>query len=69
MTFGQMYDYTQRFNEIMSGKKSLRDIRLANLMTDLEVAFNIPMFKKERFEEENVHLMQFYRTVSEARTF
>lgn len=68
MTTGQMLNYTKRLKEIISGKKSLRDVRLANLMTDLEVAFNIPMFKKESFEIDNPFLMQLYHTVSEARS-
>jgi hypothetical protein len=67
MTTGEMLIYTNRFKEIMNGPNSLRDSRLANLMSDLEIAYHIPASRNENFEKQNPFLMQLYRTVSEAR--
>lgn len=68
MTTGEMLIYTSRFKEIMNGSKSLRNSRLANLMSDLEQAYAIPSTRNEKFEKENPFLMQLYRTISEARS-
>lgn len=69
MTFGEMQAYTNRFKEIIGSKApdDIKDIRLANLMTDLERAYRIPFLRDEEFERENPQLMMLYRTVSEAR--
>lgn len=74
MNFGEMKIYTKRFKEILSTKQSshVKSVRLASLMTDLEGAFQIPIFGKERienFEKQQPHTMQLYRSVSEAREF
>lgn len=69
MTVGEMLLYTNRLKEIMSGKPSHeRDVRLANLMTDLEQAYGIPSLRNESFETANPFVMQLYRAVSEARS-
>ncbi len=70
MTTGQMLEYTNRFNGIIASNSSqdIKDVRLANLMTDLEAAYDIPMMRSEGFEYDNPHVMQLYRTVSEARS-
>jgi hypothetical protein len=71
MTTGEMLGYTKRFNEIMDSSLSneMKDRRLSALMTDMEVTYNIPMFRNEEFEKRNPFVMQMYRTVSEARSF
>lgn len=71
MTFGEMRLYTKRFNNIVDSNapKVVKDARLANLMSDLERAYNIPMLRNENFEKQNPFIMQLYRTVSEARAF
>lgn len=74
MTFEQMKSYTDRFKEITLSKSTahIKSVRLASLMTDLEGAFQIPLFGKERienFERKQPHIMQLYRSVSEAREF
>lgn len=63
-----MLQYTKRFKEIMNGPSSLRDSRLANLMSDLENAYLVPASRNENFEKENPFVMQLYRTVSEERS-
>ncbi|MEK4181754.1 hypothetical protein NSQ61_20135 [Aeribacillus sp. FSL K6-1121] len=69
MTAGEMLMFTKRFKNILSSKtpQSIKDARLANLMSDLERAYNIPMLRNENFEKQNPFVMQLYRTVSEAR--
>lgn len=69
MTFGEMLCLTNRLNSIINSNADTdtKDMRLANLMTDLERAYNIPMFRNEHFERRNPFLMQLYRTVSDAR--
>ena len=70
MTTGEMLLYTNRLKEIRSIKNAdLRDARLANMMTDLESAYNIPMLRDESYYAKHPFVMQLYRTVSEERTF
>lgn len=74
MRMGEMHDYTMRFLEIRKAEVpgSIKDLRIANLLSDLEEAYQIPIFRSGRlmaFELENPLLMQFYRTVSEERSF
>jgi len=74
MTTGEMQLWTNRFKEIVDAKANngIKSMRLSNLMTDLESAYNIPMVGKKRielFEAIHPHVMQLYRTVSEARVF
>ena len=70
MTTGEMLLYTNRRKEIRSIKNAdLRDARLANMMTDLESAYNIPMLRDESYNAKHPFVMQLYRTVSEERTF
>lgn len=64
--------YINRFKEVKQASEPIRTIRLANLMTDLEGAYSIPLFGKERiekFEQLNPDVMQLYRSVSKARVF
>lgn len=70
MTVGEMLKYTNRLNEILTSPapNRIKDIRLSNLMTDLEQAYNIPVFRNREFERENPFVMRLYRTVSEARS-
>lgn len=70
MTFGEMLQYTNRLKEILESNapQSIKDRRLANLMTDLEQAYGIPILRDQEFEKENPFVMQLYRTISEARS-
>lgn len=69
MTTGEMSGWTNRFNEILSGPVSLREHRLSNLMSDLEQAYGIPIINNEEFNNRNPHVIQLYRTISDARLF
>jgi len=70
MTFGEMLTYTNRLKEIIysNAPQFIRDRRLANLMSDIEQAYNIPTLRDQEFEKENPFVMQLYRAVSEARS-
>ncbi|MET3507072.1 hypothetical protein [Halalkalibacter oceani] len=72
MKAGEMLGYTKRLKEITSSKLShQRDVRLANLMTDLEAAYQIPLVGKERierFKAEQPFAWRLYHAVSDART-
>lgn len=69
MTFGEMLAWTNRLKGIVSCDcpDQVKNARLANLMTDLEQAYQIPSLRNESFEKANPFVMQLYRTVSEAR--
>lgn len=69
MTTGEMRIWTERFNQILGGAQTLKDKRLAQLMTDLEQAYNIPILNNEDYNRENPFVYQLYRAVSEARSF
>ncbi len=61
--------FEQQFVEIADGKEPIRSKRLANLMTNMEQAFEIPMRPSEYFEFKNASVMELYRKVSIARNF
>lgn len=67
MTVGEMLGWTKRFNQILGGAQTLKDKRLAQLMTDLERAYNIPLLNDEEWNKRNPFVVQLYRAVSEAR--
>lgn len=69
MTTGEMRIWTERFNQILGGAQCLKDKRLAQLMTDLERAYSIPVLNNEEYNQKNPFVVQLYRAVSEARTF
>ncbi|WP_017726734.1 hypothetical protein [Halalkalibacterium ligniniphilum] len=72
MTTGEMLGFTNRFKEIMTCKSyQLKQKRLANLMSDLERLYQIPLFGHERiqdFQKKNPFVIQLYGTVSAARS-
>lgn len=70
MTTGEMQTLTNRFQSIMADPEEVRNHRLAFLMDDMEMAYQIPMLAKSpRMKTVNPFALQLYRTVSEAREF
>ncbi len=69
MTTGEMLVYTRKYNDILALPKGKRSVKLAVLMTELEITFKIPMINSDKFNQENPFLMQLYRTISGERTF
>lgn len=69
MTFGEMQRYTKRFNDILRvTNEQIKQRRLANLMTDLEMAYRIPALNNKEFNRNHTELMQLYRSVSAERS-
>lgn len=69
MTTGEMLVYTRKYNDILALPKGKRSVKLAVLMTELEITFKIPMINSDKFNQENPFLMELYRTISGERTF
>ncbi|MEK5038937.1 hypothetical protein [Sporosarcina sp. FSL K6-3457] len=69
MVVDDMLVLTNRFKEINESKSTehIKSARLANLMTDMEQIYRIPMFRDEDYNAKNPHVMQLYWAVSEAR--
>ena len=68
MTTGEMLQWTNRLNSILSGYPGLKDERLANMMTDLERAYGIPALYSELYEMSNPFVISLYHTVSDERS-
>lgn len=47
--------------------KQDRNIKLATLMTKMEVQFKIPALNSEKFNAENKEIIALYREISNAR--
>lgn len=73
MTKNETLTLFNRFLDIIKTKPSHnRDMRLGNLMTDLEVAYQIPLVGKERieaFKEEQPFVYGVYLAASRSRTW
>ena len=68
MTVGEMRKWTKRFKQILNGPEELKNKRLTQLMLDLERTYQIPFMYNEDFNRRNPFVIQFYRTVVEARS-
>lgn len=70
MTAGEMLSFMDRLNEIIEAKltEAFKNERLANLMTDLERAYQIPGLLANATNVDPVAL-SFYRMVSAERSF
>ena len=62
-------EYNQRYETIMQGDFSTdqKDLMLSSLMSELEVAFNIPMIRKPEWEEKHKKIIALYRKISLSR--
>lgn len=69
MTAGEMLGYTKRVVEIIKSEATdgIKNERLANLMTDLERAYQIPSLIGNATNVDPIAL-EFYRFVSEERS-
>lgn len=64
--------FKQRFEDIQASKRDryIRSVRMGALMTDMEIAFQMPMYGAERiaaFKRAFPGVVEFYREVSLAR--
>jgi hypothetical protein len=72
MTMREMSKWTRRLLDILNSDTptDLKDQRLANLMSDMEEAYQIPVLdreKRKQFEKQNPFVMAMYNAVAEAR--
>lgn len=70
----KLIKFKQRFEDIQKSKRDddIKSIRMAALMTDMEVAFQMPLYGAERiaaFKRAFPGVVEFYREVSFARKF
>jgi hypothetical protein len=66
MTLGQ---FNTRYEAIIHSNLSSnrKAVKLADLMTELEAEFKIPMVRNEKWEQENRAVIALYRKVSMSR--
>ena len=66
MTLGQ---FNKRYEEIIHSNLSSnrKAVKLADLMTELEAEFKIPMVRNEKWEQENRAVIALYRKISMSR--
>lgn len=66
-----LVEYNTRYETLIHSDLTpqQKDLKLANLMSEMEVAFNIPMIRKPEWEEENRAVIAMYRKISMSRTF
>lgn len=62
-------EYNQRYETVIHSNLSDREktMKLSNLMTELELAFNIPMQRKPEWEEKNRPVIALYRKIANSR--
>lgn len=60
--------FETKYEEIMRDPSvRQREIRLGELMTEMEGVFKIPMLKNTTWEKENPQVIELYRKVSDSR--
>ncbi|MDC3414301.1 hypothetical protein [Terrihalobacillus insolitus] len=74
MQIAEINGFSNRLKEIVECDlpSSLKDIRLASLMSDMEQVYQIPTISKrlrEAFENKHPEVMELYKRVSMARSF
>lgn len=65
----RLAEYKRRYWEAMNASRSRRDFLLADIMTDMEREFRIPVISMSRAKKE-VHpeVLRLYRLVSDSRS-
>ncbi|MEH6947811.1 hypothetical protein V7068_12210 [Bacillus sp. JJ634] len=61
--------YKRRYEDIIHSDliDRQKDLKLIQLMMDMESAFSIPMIKNEAWNERNKDVIQFFQQVSNSR--
>ncbi|MEC1387351.1 hypothetical protein [Aerococcus viridans] len=62
-------EINRRYEEIMQADVSdyYKTVKLAELMTEMEAEYRIPMLKKPEWEEKNRKVISLYRKISRSR--
>lgn len=69
ITFKELMHWMRRFKNITNGPVTdVRDVRLANLMSDLETAYNIPFLNDDEYNKRNPIVIKLYKKISVARS-
>ncbi|WP_297987400.1 hypothetical protein [uncultured Anoxybacillus sp.] len=63
----KLAEYKKRYGEAMSAPRSRRGFLLAEIMTDMEREFRIPMLRDRAEKEIAPEVLRFYRLVSDSR--
>lgn len=62
--------YRDQYLSILKNSSGwLKNMNLSNLMTSMEIEYNIPAFKDEEFNKSNTVVMALYKDISNARVF
>ncbi len=63
--------YNQRYAQIIHSDLTdgQKDLKLEQLMTDMESAFSIPMIKDKAWNEGNKDVIELFQQVSNSRKF
>jgi len=59
--------YKRRYRDAMNAAGSRRDFLLAEIMTDMEREFHIPVMRRIAEREVDAQVLAFYRFVSDSR--
>lgn len=64
-------DYQKQYEDIIHSafSEKTKDEKLANLMTELEKEFCIPILKDSKWENNNKKVIALYRKISMTRKF
>lgn len=63
-----LHTFQSEFEQVLQEKHVvLREIKLANLMMQMEQHFKIPMVKDQVWENQHTDIIQMYRTISDTR--
>ncbi len=67
----ELKEFNQEYENIMHSNFSNDEKvhKLANLMTQMEGRFSIPMLKNQEWENENRKVIALYRKISRSRIF
>lgn len=63
----KLAEYKKRYGEAMNAPRSRRGFLLAEIMTDMEREFRIPMLRDRAEKEVDSEVLRFYRLVSDSR--
>lgn len=63
----RLKEFENQFKEIIKCNDQRKDVQLAELMTKMERAFNIPILRDPEYEKNNRDVLELYLKVSMSR--
>ncbi|MGG2973690.1 hypothetical protein, partial [Geobacillus stearothermophilus] len=64
----KLAEYKQRYRDAMGAPRSRRDFLLADIMTDMEREFRIPLLRDRAEKEIAPDVLRLYRLISDSRS-